>query len=148
MDHSNPTQQSIKGPARLLVNFVVLVHLVFFLLEAVLWMQPAVYTPLIKLLDNPVSTAYPLQALVLKNLFINQGFYNLFVAGAGLGGQWLASHGRLSAGSALVLFMCIAATGAGVVLACSTNAYLLAAVQALPAAVTFAVIYPLFKVFN
>ncbi|MEO6282929.1 MAG: DUF1304 family protein [Dyadobacter sp.] len=148
MKNHSPNPHQISGRTGLLINIVVIVHLMFFLLEAVLWMQPAVYSPLIVLLDNPVSSPYPLQALVLKNLFINQGFYNLFLVGAGLAGQWLVYKGRSSAGLALILFMCFAATGAGIVLAASTKAYLLAAFQALPAIITIVRIYPVFKAYN
>ncbi|AYL94304.1 hypothetical protein HYN43_002895 [Mucilaginibacter celer] len=43
-------------------------------------MNPMVYQPLIQLLHNPVNLDYATQALALKNLFVNQGFYNLFLA--------------------------------------------------------------------
>jgi putative membrane protein len=67
MENHSPKQQQVTRITRLLINVVVLVHLMFFLLEALLWMNPFVYTPLLDLLHNPVPSEYPLQALTLRN---------------------------------------------------------------------------------
>lgn len=128
-----------------LVYFVVAVHVMFFVLEAIFWMQPFVHTILLVFLDNPVPLDFPMQALTLKKLFINQGFYNLFIALAGVMGLHLLRQGQRSVGCALILFLCCAGAGAGLVLACSTKAYLLAFFQAVPAVIAAARVYPLYK---
>jgi len=125
-----------------LTYIVIIVHLLFFILEAVLWMNPLVNNLLIDLLNNPVSTDHPTQALVLKNLFINQGFYNLFLVIGGVAGLYQLKKSNDTAGYAL--FLCFAGVSAGIVLACSTKAYLFAFCQALPAAFAFFWIYPTF----
>lgn len=130
---------------RVLIVFVIIVHCMFFILETIFWMLPEVHNILLDFLNNPVTLDYPVQALVLRNLFINQGFYNLFLVCAGLQGLYLASKGKYAIGYVLLLFLCFSATGAGIVLAFSTKAYLLAFFQAVPAAITFLRIYPLYK---
>ena len=117
----------------------------FFLLEAVLWMQPLVYNILLGYLDNKVSSAFALQAMTLKNLFINQGFYNFFIMCAGLEGVYLVHKDKFTSGFVLILFMCFCGSGAGVVLACSTKAYLLALIQGVPAAIAFLLLYLVYK---
>lgn len=139
------TSLVMKPSLRILVIFVIVVHLMFFLLESLLWMTPAVYTILLRFLDNPVDTAYPLQAITLKNLFINQGFYNLFLVFAGVAGLLLLKKQQFSAGYVLILFLCFCGFGAGIVLACSTKAYILAVIQGLPAAIAFIKVYPVFQ---
>ena len=136
---------AIDNVTKTLILLVIMVHALFFILEALLWMQPEVYTRLLYFLDNPVALDDPLQAIVLKKLFINQGFYNLFLAFAGLKGLQLLKTGKYAAGYALILFLCFAATGAGIVLASSTKAYALAFFQAVPAAMAFARLVPLYK---
>ena len=134
----------MKHLTKSLVFFVIIVHFMFFLLEAILWMMPAVHNILLDLLNNPVTTDYPTQALTLRNLFINQGFYNLFLMISGLSGLYFVRKEKFAVGYALILFLCFAGAGAGVVLACSTKAYLLAFFQAVPAMVAFYKIWPLF----
>lgn len=131
--------------SKILLIVVLIVHSMFFLLEAILWMQPQVYTLLIGFLNNPVSLDTHTQALVLKNLFINQGFYNLFLVLGGLFGYSLLKKGQYSAGYSLLLLLCFSATGAGIVLAFSTTAYILAVLQAVPAAILFFRLLPLYK---
>jgi putative membrane protein len=108
-------------------------------------MQPQVHTILISLLDNPVSATVSTQALTLKNLFINQGFYNLFLVVGGIWGFLLVKRGKYAAGYALLLLFCFSATAAGIVLALSTKAYILAFLQCVPAFVLFLRILPLYN---
>ena len=136
------TDYKIKGLTRLLIWFVIFVHFMFFLLESILWMRPEVHVILIDLLNNPVASGHDLQALTLKNLFVNQGYYNLFLVVEGLVGLYLIKKGKISFGYLLLSFLCFSAVGAGIVLACSTKAYILALLQATPAAITFARLYP------
>lgn len=128
-----------------LVIFVIIDFLLFFILEAIFWMQPFVYGILLDMFNNPpASLAYSMHALVLKKLFINQGFYNLFFALGGMAGLYYI-HKNKAVGYALILLTCFAATGAGLVLALTSKAYILAFLQSVPAAIVFARIYPAFK---
>ena len=117
----------------------------FFFAEAILWMQPLVHNLLLDWFNNPpASMPYEMHALVLKKLFINQGFYNLFFAIGGIGGLLQLKKNRI-VGYGLMLRVCFAGIGAGLVLAITSNAYLLASLQCLPAAIAFYTIYPLFR---
>lgn len=138
----------MKSLDKAFVMFVIVVHLMFFLLEALLWTFPIVNQPLITLLNNPVSIDFRTQAATLKNLFVNQGFYNLFLSIAGIAGFYFVKKRKLSEGYILMLFLCFAGTGAGIVLALSTKAYVLALIQGLSAAVTFFKILPYYKAVN
>ncbi|SDK00220.1 putative membrane protein [Flavobacterium noncentrifugens] len=138
-------KNALNNVTKILVFLTIAVHLMFFLIEAIFWMQPEVYNRLLYFIENPVALDYPLQALVLKKLFINQGFYNLFLAIAGLNGLQLLKKGKYETGSALILFLCFSATVAGIVLACSTKAYILAFFQTMPGATAFARLYPLYR---
>lgn len=128
-----------------LVIFVIFDFLMFFILEAIFWVQPFVYTLLLGWFNNPpASLGYEMHALVLKKLFVNQGFYNLFFAIGGIAGLNQLNK-SLPAGYALLLLVCFAAFGAGVVLAITSNAYLLAFLQAAPAGLAFIKLYPAYK---
>ena len=135
----------MKFLTRGLVIVVIIVHMMFFLLEAFFWMVPEVYHILLDFLNNPVRTEYPIQAITLKGLFINQGFYNLFITCAGVEGLYLVYKRNYAVGYALILFLCFCGFGAGIVLALSTRGYILAFLQAVPAALAFLNIYPLYK---
>ncbi|MTH15859.1 DUF1304 family protein [Flavobacterium sp. LC2016-01] len=130
--------------SKILLPFILFVHIMFFILEAVLWNWPEVHTPLIALLNNPVSSETWVQALTLKNLFINQGFYNFFLVVTGVWGYFLILRRQYVAGYALLIVLCFSAAGAGITLALSTKAYLLAFFQAVPAAVLFFRLFPKF----
>lgn len=145
MENTKHTHLQMEGITKGLIVLVIIVHLLFFLLEAVFWMIPEIHATLIDLLNNPVDSGINLQALTLRNLFINQGCYNLFLVCEGIGGLMLIQRGKVAAGYMLLIFLCFSATGAGIVLACSTKAYILAIAQALPAAITLSRLYPAFK---
>jgi putative membrane protein len=128
-----------------LVLFVVFDFFMFFVLEAIFWMQPFVYHILLEMFHNPPSSLdYFTHALVLKKLFINQGFYNLFLAFGGLLGLNYINKNKV-AGYTLITFVCFCAVGAGIVLAATSKAYILAFLQAVPAALAFIKVYPLLK---
>ena len=119
-----------------LVFFVITFHVAIFVTEAFLWMRPAIYTfALQRGLNHAVEVDRPLQAMVLKSLFINQGFYNLFLAIAGIVGLIFLGRGSILIGKTLLNYMCLSAVGAGLVLALSTTAYIGAFFQVVPAAV-------------
>src|ERR1700712_3015394 len=104
-----------------LIVFVIFDFFIFFVLEAVFWMQPFVYNLLLAWFNNPpASLGYEMHALVLKKLFINQGFYNLFFCLGGLSGLYQLKKNKV-AGYGLILFVCFAAIGAGLVLAATSN---------------------------
>ena len=132
--------------ATTLVLFVVVFHFAAFVMEALLWMRPAIHEALLPRLNDPLgrvaANAVELhdQALLLKRLFVNQDFYNLFLALAGIAGLLFARRGDLTIGYTLIGYMCLSAIGAGLVLALSTHAFLGASLQALPAAVALAMI--------
>lgn len=130
---------------KVLVVFVIFDFFMFFILEAIFWMQPFVHNLLLTWFDNPpVSLGFEMHALVLKKLFINQGFYNLFFAVGGIAGLYQLKVNR-SVGYALILLVCFAAVGAGMVLAITSKAYLLATLQSVPAAIAFYNIFILTK---
>lgn len=117
-----------------LIWLVILAFGLFFVLEVLLWMQPMVYVLLLPVFQIPGGLGLDVQALVLKKLFINQGFYNLFIAGSGIVGLKAYRLGRVEAAYALIAFMCVASIGAGLVLVYTTIAYPLALAQIAPAA--------------
>jgi putative membrane protein len=117
-----------------LVLFVVVFHLLVFVVEAFLWMRPGIHGIVLARLSDSLKVDPHEQALILKALFINQGFYNLFLAVAGIAGLALLKRGKAPAGYALIGYMCLSAAGAGLVLALSTTAYVGAFLQAAPAA--------------
>jgi putative membrane protein len=124
----------IGASTRALVLLVVVFHLMVWLAEAWLWMRPGIYELALARIAEPSALSLRDQASVLRTLFVNQGFYNLFLAGAGAVGLMLSSRGRAQAGQALMVYMCLTAVGAGAVLALTTRAYVGACLQALPAA--------------
>jgi putative membrane protein len=120
---------SMSVAARMFVGLVIAFHLAIFVGEALLWSLPAVHTVAIGKLNSDVALDVHSQAEVLRRLFINQGFYNLFVALGGMVGAALLASGRNKEGKALVQYVCAFAVGAGVVLMLSTNAHLGGALQ-------------------
>lgn len=126
--------------AKALVVFVIVFHLWAFVLEAFLWMRPAVHEPMLGRLTGASSVALHDQALILKTLFVNQAFYNLFLAIAGIAGLVFLRRGEATIGTTLIAYLCLSAVGAGLVLAVSTGAYVGALLQAGPPAVALAAI--------
>ncbi|MBT2560076.1 DUF1304 family protein [Pedobacter sp. ISL-68] len=145
MEIANQNTAKLGRLNRTLVILAIIVHLLFFLLEAIFWMMPEVHTVLIEKLNNPVSSTVYVQALTLKNLFINQGFYNLFLVCAGVWGLRLLQVKKVSEGYAVLILLCFSAAGAGVVLALSTKAYILAVLQAAPSLLALIRLYPVFQ---
>jgi putative membrane protein len=121
--------------ATTLVGFVIVLHLCVFVVEAFLWMQPGIHQLAVSKLNHDVAFEVRDQALILRKLFVSQGFYNLFLSLSGICGLTLLGKGRASAGYALVRYVCFSAVGAGVVLAFTSKAYFGAVLQAVPAAI-------------
>ena len=105
-----------------------LIHVWFFLMESVWFMQPRVY--------ERFGLATAEQAAIVRSFAYNQGFYNLFLAvGAGIG-LALAATGNPGAGAILVAFACGSMVAAGVVLFLHNPRFLrAAAIQVGPALV-------------
>jgi putative membrane protein len=127
--------------AKSLVLFVIVFHALVFVIEAFLWMRPGIYEFSVPRMNGSLTIGIAEQALAMKTVFVNQGFYNLFLAVAGVAGLILLSRGKTQAGHALVCYMCASAVGAGVVLAFTTIAYGGAVLQALPAAIALALMF-------
>jgi len=86
-------------------------------------MNPAVHSFVLKDKDPLVNVELYQQALILKMLFINQGFYNLMVAAGGILGVLLIAKGKESEGLHLLGYMPLFATVAGITLLFSSRAY-------------------------
>jgi putative membrane protein len=130
----------MKPLAKALLVFAIVFHLIVFVVEAFLWMNPGVHGAVIRRLSDGVTVDPEVQAAILRRLFVNQGFYNLFLALAGIAGFTLLRRGNPAGGRALLVYMCATAVGAGVVLALSTGAYFGAVLQALPAAIALSLL--------
>lgn len=127
--------------AKALALFVAIFHTSIAIVETAFWMHPAVYTVAVRRLTSGSDLSPLVQAQTLKTLFFNLGFYNLFLAGAGMAGLVLLARGSIPAGHALIACMCLSATGAGIVLLISTGAVIGAALQAGPAALALVLMY-------
>jgi putative membrane protein len=128
--------------AKAMVLFVVAFHAALFVVEAVLWMHPGVHEFALHRLAIKTTLDLPGQALVLRALFVNQGFYNLFLASAGIAGLSFLGRGNAPVGHTLIIYMCMSAAGAGIALGASTPASIGAILQGLPAALALAAILP------
>jgi uncharacterized membrane protein len=117
-----------------LVAAIVMFHAAIFVVEVFFWMRPGVHGVALGRLVDHLDPDPMQQALTLKTLFVNLGFYNLFLAGAGIAGMILLSRGNQPAGRALIAWMSVCAVCAGLVLLVSTQALIGAAAQAVPAA--------------
>jgi len=63
-----------------LFTIVIVVHLLAFVIEVFLWMNPAVHEFALNKFNASATTDLYEQALILKTLIVNQGFYNLLLA--------------------------------------------------------------------
>ncbi|MFN8284610.1 MAG: DUF1304 domain-containing protein [Chitinophagales bacterium] len=85
-----------------------LIHVLFFLMESVFWMNPKVHKGFgVKSLE---------EAAQFKISFFNQGFYNLFLAIGVFAGLFLLNGKIAVAGIALILFCCSSMLTAAIVL--------------------------------
>ena len=94
--------------SKVFASLAALLHVGFFCMESLFWMQPAVHTRF------RVETLE--EAEVLAFALFNQGFYNLFVALGCIAGLVLIQKGRESQGVALVVYTCLFMLGAALVL--------------------------------
>lgn len=113
-------------------SLTILVHLVVFVVEAFMLDLPKVAAKVVEKNAANINISATEEIHVLKTLFLNQAFYNLFLAAGGIAGLVLVLKGYRTHGITLLLNMCIFAVGAGVVLASTTTAYPAAITQAGP----------------
>ncbi len=115
----------MSAPAVVFAVLAALIHVLFFVMESVLFTRPAVW-PRFGLRSQE-------HADVVRPMAFNQGFYNLFLAVGIAVGLALAAGDADSSGMALVVFACSCMVAAGVVLVLTNRRFLpAAAVQALP----------------
>ena len=107
-------------------------HISAFVHEAFLITQPVVAERIVSINAAAVDVALMDQIEILKVLFFNQGFYNLFLALGGVAGLLLLHKGKQAQGLTLLVNMCCFAVGAGLILSLTTTAYPLAFLQAGP----------------
>lgn len=93
--------------AKIFAGLAGLIHILFFLMESVLWLNPAVHSVF---LVESVANAELLDVYVK-----NQGYYNLFLALGMLAGLWMMTQ-RKDAGRILVMYLCLVMIGAAIVL--------------------------------
>lgn len=109
---------------RILAAVVGLLHVWIFIMESVLWMRPRIHRRF-GVTDTKLAEA-------MKGVFLNQGFYNLFLAiGALYGAIFFEVHSCHA--PAILAFSCLSVFGAGLVLLVSKPAMARAAIiQGLP----------------
>jgi len=123
----------VSGPAIVLAVVAALIHVLFFVMESVLFTRPAVW-PRFGLRSQE-------HADVVRPMALNQGFYNLFLAIGIAVGLVMAAGAADTAGTALVVFACSCMVAAGVVLVLTNRRFLpAAAVQVLPPLLAIALI--------
>jgi len=102
-----------------------LIHVWFFVMDSVWFMQPAIY--------RRFGLGSDAEARAVSSFAFNQGFYNLFLAVGVAIGLALAATGRVDEGRVLVLFACGSMVAAGAVLVLHDARFLRAgALQVLP----------------
>jgi putative membrane protein len=89
-------------------SLAAVLHLVFFLMESLLWTRPAV---------RRIFHTTPEEAGMTKFLAFNQGFYNMFLALGVFGGIGFVYQGLHLSGLVLIAFSCASMVGASLVLA-------------------------------
>ena len=114
--------------AQVAAAIAALIHVWFFLMESVWFMQPRVY--------SRFGIASSEQAAVVRSFTYNQGFYNLFLAAGVAIGLGLVWTGAPEPGRAVALFATGSMVAAGVVLVLHNSRFLRAAlIQIVPALV-------------
>jgi len=124
--------QAIGSGAIIFAIITAIFHILFFIAESVLWLEPYIYQNVLSKPDSSEGVGLFEQATLMKIVFFNQGFYNLFLALGLITGMIFVKNGSVEQGITLIGFCCLFAFGAGVVLALSAGAFLGATVQALP----------------
>ena len=84
------------------------IHVLIFILESVRFSEPSTY--------RRFFIESQRDAQLLRPIFFNQGFYNLFLAIGAAGGVLILNMGYVPAGRALVFFACGSMALAGLIL--------------------------------
>ena len=109
---------------RIIAGLAGLLHVWIFMMESVLWMRPAIF--------RRFGVPDKIQAEILRNVFFNQGFYNLFLAAGALYGA-VFFEAQVAFAPAIMIFACLCILGAGLVLLSSSPKLARAAIiQGLP----------------
>ncbi|EQA36047.1 PF06993 family protein [Leptospira inadai serovar Lyme str. 10] len=118
--------------ARIIAGVVGALHVWIFLMESVLWMRPAIH--------RRFGVTDRKTAEMMKSIFLNQGYYNLFLAiGTLYGAIFFDYHANFA--PAIMLFSCLSVFGAGTVLLLSNPSMARAAIiQGLPPLVAVALL--------
>ena len=93
--------------AQIFAGLAGLIHILFFLMESILWMNPDIHS--IFKVQNIED------AEVLRVYVQNQGFYNLFLAFGTFTGLFLAKRNP-KVSKALIIYTCLFMVGAAIVL--------------------------------
>ena len=101
------------------------IHVFIFILESARFTEPSTY--------RRFFVESQRDAELLRPIFFNQGFYNLFLAIGAAGGVLAINLGSVEAGRALVLFACGSMALAGLILMFTDRRFLRAGlIQAVP----------------
>ena len=110
------------------------IHVLFFVLESVRFSQPETYRRFF------VQTQA--DAELLRPIFFNQGFYNLFLAIGATAGVVALNTGHAEAGRALILLACGSMALAGIILLVTDRRFLRSGLlQAVPPLVAIAFVF-------
>jgi putative membrane protein len=90
-----------------------LVHVLFWVMESLVFTKPAVY--------RIFGVRTEADALVLRPMALNQGFYNLFLAAGAIGGAIAVLVSDTEAARAVTLFACSCMVAAAAVLVISNS---------------------------
>jgi len=91
----------------ILASLAAAIHVLFFAMESLFWMKPAVR----KIFGQTVE-----HAQITQRMALNQGFYNLFLALATAAGVYLWNHGNISEAVAILTVALGSMVGAALVL--------------------------------
>ena len=110
------------------------IHVLFFVLESVRFTEPATY--------RRFFVESQADAELLRPVFFNQGFYNLFLAIGAAAGVVAVNTGHAVAGRALILFACGSMVLAGIILLVTDRRFLRSGlIQAVPPLVAIAFLF-------
>jgi len=119
--------------AQLFAALAGLIHILFFMLESVLFRRPSVHANF-RVASGDVEAVRPWA--------YNQGWYNLFLAAGAIGGVVAVHAGAPAAGRTLVLFTAACMLAAALVLLSTNRAMLRGAlIQGVPALVALIAAY-------
>lgn len=105
--------------AQILVGVAALLHVLFFVMESVVFMRPQVH--------RRFGLRTREDAELVKPMAYNQGFYNLFLAVGAVVGLVLVNQGSETSGTAVAAFACAVMVGAAAVLVSTNRKFLPAA---------------------